>query len=78
MRKPRGDVLLHLRPCGDDEILAEQFIVVADDFLERILLEDCTIGVIDIGVKQRGHMHLRSTLLEQMIIADRLGNGTRG
>ena len=76
--KPRGDVLLHLRPCGDDEILVEQFVVIADDFLKRILLEDCAVGIVDVGVEQRGHVHLRSTFLEQMVIADRLGNGTRG
>ena len=76
--KPRRDVLLHLRPCGDDEILVEQFVVIADDFLKRILLEDCAVGIVDVGVEQRGHVHLRSTFLEQMVIADRLGNGTRG
>ena len=76
--KPRGDVFLHLRPCGDDEILVEQFVVIADDFLKRILLEDCAVGIVDVGVEQRGHVHLRSTFLEQMVIADRLGNGTRG
>ena len=76
--KPRSDVLLHLRPCGDDEILAEQFVVIADDLLKRVPFENSAVGVIDIGVEQRGHMHLRRTLLEQAIIADRLGNGTRG
>ena len=76
--KSRRDVLLHLRPCGDDEILAEQFVVIADDLLKRVPFENRAVGVIDIGVEQRGHMHLRRTLLEQAVIADRLGNGTRG
>ena len=76
--KSRRDVLLHLRPCGDDEILAEQFVVVADDLLKRVPFENRAVGVIDVGVEQRGHMHLRRTLLEQAIIVDRLGNGTRG
>ena len=78
VRKPRGDVLLHLRPCRDDEILAKQFVVIADDFLKRVPFENRAVGVVDIGVEQRGHMHLRRTPLEQAIIADRLGNGTRG
>ena len=46
---------------GDDEILAEQFVVIADDFLKRILLEDCASELSTLGSNKRGHVHLRRT-----------------
>ena len=33
----------------DDEILAEQFVVIADDLLKRVPFENRAVGVIDIG-----------------------------
>ena len=76
--KPRGDVFLHLRPCGDDELFAERLIVIGDDFSQRIFFVRCSFVVVDVGIEQRRYMQLRCLLLEQVIIVDSFRNGASG
>lgn len=77
MRQSRRNILLHRRPCRNDEFFAERLVVIGDDFGQRILFVCRSFVVVDIGIEQRRHMQLGCLLLEQVIIVDSFRNGTR-
>ena len=76
VRQSRRNILLHRRPCRNDEFFAERLVVIGDDFGQRILFVCRSFVVVDIGIEQRRHMQLGCLLLEQVIIIDSFRNGT--